>query len=569
MNNEKLNAMHDEDPVFSTRRRADWFWFIGIAAIFVLLLARRFSDDSLGYPDADRILMDGIFFYDFFRDLPLFDIYGYITSYYAQYPALSIGYRPPFFPFVEGLFNTIFGPGIESSRAALMVFGVIGLAALFATVRSMYGIAAAVAASLILATTPFVLKLGWYTMGEIPVLSMALVTVFFFHRYLKTSGTWALAGTVVALVLAVWTKQTAIVLLLWMGLYIVTSGRLISEFRQRRVWLASGFVVVALLPLAAITLWLGEQNIAQSVGTGEGASIASRFDWSVLMVHVEQIYKLHVTAPVLVLALIGLVLALWKRDRRVWFWFSLILAVYVFFTYVKGTNARYPIFWIPAFSVLAALPLAYLWHFGGRVRGGLAATILAIAVWQVVLIYAVEPKYATGYDRAARFVIGHSEAPTVFFDGYNNGYFTYFMRVFDPDRAFYVLRGDKLLSSTSIGGRNRLEVHVEGADEIRQMLHDFGVQFVVVEDKNTIGIPIHDVLRKLLRDDDGFRLVETIPVDTGEPSTRPPLAGVALEVYEVLERQPAKDGVLELRLPVVGQTLRVPFRNIQDRELAP
>jgi hypothetical protein len=194
-----------------------------------------------------------------------------------------------------------------------------------------------------------------------------------------------------------------------------------------------------------------------------------------------------------------------------------------------------------------------------------AGILAATVAWQVFAVSQIAPKYATGYDEAAQFVLDNSESPTVFFDGYNNGYFTYFMRALDPDRSMFVLRGDKLLSSTSIAGRNRLEVHAEDASDIIGILEQYGVQYVVVEDKNTIKIPIHGVLRRVLERNDRFELVKTIPVDTGSPSTREPLDGVSLLIYEVHDRGAPKDGILELRLPVVGQTLRVPLRGLQER----
>jgi hypothetical protein len=70
-------------------------------------------------------------------------------------------------------------------------------------------------------------------------------------------------------------------------------------------------------------------------------------------------------------------------------------------------------------------------------------------------------------------------------------------------------------------------------------------------------------LRRVLEENDRFELVKTIPVDTGSPSTREPLEGVSLLIYEVHDRGVSKDGILELRLPVVGQTPRVPLRGLE------
>lgn len=560
--------------------RYEAWLLLALALLYSVMILRRLGDTSLGYPDADRILMDGVFFHDFFLDLPLLDSYGYIKSYFGQYPALSLGYRPPVFPVGEGIFNLIFGVNMWSSRLALLAFGLTGLFALYATVRQMYGQAVAMSASAVYATAPFVVGLGWYTMAEIPVMSMVLLTVFCYHAYIIRNSTWALWGTVLSAVASMWTKQTAIFLVVWIFLHQLVAGGLLLQLRQRRVWIALTAAVVLLLPLLLITLWLGDQNLAQSIGMlpwlidsayagGLADSLPLRLQPERLLLRIRQLYQVHLELPTLFLALAGFLWAVLRRDHKVWFWLSFIISVYLFFTYIRGENSRYPIFWIPAFAVLAGLPLAYL-----RERSALAFRLWGSAIalacaWQVWVIYDLEPKYATGYDRAAAYVLENSRSPTVFFDGYNNGYFTYFMRALDAERSMYVLRGDKLLSSTSIAGSNRLAVHVEGRDGIVDLLDRYGPQFVVVEDRNTIGIPVHDTLRELLKEDGRFKLVESIRVDTGVPSTREPLRDVTLLIYEDTQRKTPDEGILELRLPVVGQTLRIPFRAVGDRSAEP
>ena len=557
----------------------DWTSFVAICGLYCALVLRQLFNPSLGYPDADRILMDGVLIRDFLHDWPFPDIYGYVTGYYAQYPALSIGYRPPFFPFVEGVFNSVFGVQMWSSRLALLTFGIVGLTAFFATVRNMYGGTTALAGAALMATCPFVVGLSWYTMGEVPVLSMALLTIYFYHQYLSHRKSSYLAATAFSAVLAVWTKQTAFFLLLWMLFHQLTSGALGVELRQRRVWIAIAFIILALLPLAAITLWLGDQNLAQSIGmewvagkqafasATAAAGLIDRFSPERIWLRLHQLYAVHLTMPALLLSMVGLLWATIKKDLRAWFWLSFILVVFMVFTYIKGMNSRYPIFWIPAFLVFASLPLNYLRRGSKHAFHVYSALLVSTVAWQVFSVVETVPKFATGYDAAARYILEHSDSPTVFFDGYNNGYFIYFMRALDPQRSMYVLRGDKLLSSTSIGGRSRLEIHARGANDIREMMERFGVQYVVVEDKNTIGIPIHDVLREMLNDVEQFALVKTISVDTGSPSTREPLKGVSLLIYEVLDRGTPEDGILELKLPVVGQTLRIPLRDLKDRSV--
>jgi glycosyltransferase involved in cell wall biosynthesis len=92
----KLNQLREkfEQPAL-------FFSLLLVLLVTTFLLLRDIGNTNIVYPDADRILMDGVFIHDFLKDLPLTHLYQYTIEYYAQYPALSIGYRPPFFPFIE------------------------------------------------------------------------------------------------------------------------------------------------------------------------------------------------------------------------------------------------------------------------------------------------------------------------------------------------------------------------------------------------------------------------------------------------------------------------------------
>lgn len=539
-------------------RYREFLAFAFILGIFAFFLLREIGNQSLGYPDADRILMDGVFLLDFMRDFPITRVYDYTIQYYAQYPALSIGYRPPFFPFVEALFNGAFGINMWSSRLALVAFAMLGVGAWFLLVRRVFDTLTAFAATLMLVTTPFVVEWGWYTMGEVPVLSMMMVTSYCFYRFteVKTPG-WLYASAIL-FSLTVWTKQTAVYLVFWYLLYLGVTGTFIETFRNRHTWFAMGVVLSVLAPLAVITIWLGDQNIAQSIGSGGEVSQLERLSWDNLTLHFVTLYRSHLTLPVLILSAIGITWSLIRMDRRVLFFGLSIIATYAFFTYIVGKSGRYPIFWIPAFTVFAALPVVYLKN-ARNYRGVFLVLAVLVSGYQVQKIYSSPLNYATGYDEAAAYVLGHSESPTVFFDGYNNGYFTYFMRAGDPQRSMYVLRGDKLLSSSSILATHWLDVHAQSEQDILSIFDNYGIQYVVVESNDTFSVSIHEKLREFLKTGP-FQLEKEIAVQ----SSRSMLMDQRLLIYRYLNAKPPSADYLELRLPVVGQTLRVPVQNLRN-----
>ncbi len=535
-----------------------------ILSVLSVLVTRELGNPHLGYPDADRILMDGVFLYDFLNDLPLTRIYDYTINYYAQYPALSIGYRPPFFPFVEAVFNGAFGVTVWSSRLAILAFALVGFSSWFFLVRRIFNTTTALASSLLLISLPFVARWGWYTMGELPVLSMSMLTCYLFYRYVETDKARFLFGCAISFILSVWTKQTAFYLAFFFIFYLFHDRSLLDRLKQRKTWIVLSLILIALIPLAVITVWLGDQNLEQSVGL---ASTSSDSPWMQRLTsipkHFSNIYHHQTTLPFLILSISGMLLSLIKRDRKTVFFWLFIISTFLFFSYIVHKNERYSIFWLPAFSLFAAYPLyllrnnSYAIYFSGLV-------ILGIFSFQVFTIYKTEPGYATGYQEAAQFVLANSRSPTVFIDAYNNGYFTYFMRALDDDRSMYVLRADKLLASSSISARHRIEIHAQSRSDILKILDDYGVEFIVIEREDISGVAIYKELRSLLNDG-SFSVAKRIPVI----SSRQVLQNQELLIYRYLDRKPISGNTLTLHLPVVGQTISVPLRQLIDGDKKP
>lgn len=531
----------------------DWFGLAVVWVVALIVLTRQLMNDSLGYPDADRILMDGVFLHDFLRDLPLDHIYDYTVTYFAQYPALSIGYRPPFFPLIEALFNLMFGVNMWSSRLALLVFALVGLTAWFLLVRRIYDLRTAVFTCLLFITLPFVAKWGWYTMAELPLVSMAMLTGYLFYRYAESEEIRYLYFAAIAFVLTVWTKQTAFYLVLWMLLFLLVQGKLLHHLKQKHVWVASLLVIVALIPLAVITLWLGDQNLVQSLGSG-GTKSPWRMRVDRFMELPGDLISYQLTIPALVLSVLGISSAVLKRDKRALYFGLLILATLVFFAYVVHKTERYTIFWLPAFALFAALPFVY---FGRTRLQGFALGVLFVLVigYQVNEVYQRPPNQAKGYREAAAFVLENSRSPVVFVDAYNNGYFSYFMRALDDKRSMYVLRADKLLTSSSIAFKNRLQVHAENRDDIKSVLDEYGIDLIVVESEDLSGVPIHEEFRSYLKDGP-FSLEDDIPI---VQKNRPQLDNQRLLIYRYEEMKRSTADKLVLPVPVVGKTIEVPW----------
>ncbi len=537
-------------------RRGHLRAWMGLSAILLLasvLMLHRLYDSALHYPDADRMRMSGVFIFDFLAALPLSRAYDFALRYYAQYPAISIGYHPPLFAMAQAAFNAAFGVNTWSSRLALLPFAFLGISAWFALVRRVFDSGTAIWASLLLMTTPFLAQWSWYTMSDLPLLFLLMLLAYLFHRSTESPRPVYRYASALVFVLAVWTKQTAIFALVWFVLYLGLRRQLTSYLANRHFWISAVPALVALMPIALMTIWLGDFNLEQSIGPGATGGHLERLWWSNLTRYAWFLAYVQVTWPLLALSAVGAVLAIVRRDGRLLYFGLLAVSTYAFFTYVVATDPRYTLPIVPALGVFAALPLWYLRQ--APVARRLFMVLLAgIATYQIVQLYAIEPTYARGYEEAARYVVAHRASNMVFFDGANNGNFTYFIRALDADRSIYVLRGDKLLSSSALEKAVRLQVHARSRGDIAALFDTYGVTDIVVEARESSSVDIHHELRRFL-DSGPFRLLTTIPVDSNIPRLR----DNALKVYRYLESKPPTAASVRLRVPLVGVTVDAPL----------
>ena len=310
-----------------------------------------------------------------------------------------------------------------------------------------------------------------------------------------------------------------------------------------------------LAPLALLTLKLGGLNISQSIGNDPRGDGVPRYHWNNLTQYLVLLYREQLTLPVLILSLIGMALSVFQRDRRSILLWSLVASTYAFCTCLNFKYARYTIFWLPAFMPFAVVPLLTLARVV-RMPDWILPGVLVVA--QLFGLAASAPATASGYRDAAELVLRNRDrfGPMVFIDAYNGGYLTYFLRVLDPDRGLYVLRGDKLLTSSAIDSTMYLQVHAESQSDIAKIFDRYGIGMVVVESTNYAGVAIHDVLRQYLQSD-RFQRIAEIPVH----GTRALLDGQTLKVYGVIDRKEATADEITIPIPLINRTITVPLKH--------
>jgi len=195
-----------------------------VAQVLLLVLAcvlssREMFNENIFFPDADHLMLDGVFIADYVRDIvhngftaPM----EYAMRYYGQYPALSIGYKPPGWPAIQAVFILIFGTEPWAVRLALTGFALLTAIALYRTVVRGGGVFLAFATAAFALSLPYLIQWSWYAMTELPALAFVLAAGWPFTRYLESRSGRSLALTILLLTVAVWCKQTAVVGALWL-----------------------------------------------------------------------------------------------------------------------------------------------------------------------------------------------------------------------------------------------------------------------------------------------------------------------------------------------------------------
>src|ERR1700686_1972893 len=88
---------------FRSRVPVDALAGLLVNSILIILCCAGLGRGTFGWFDEARHMMDGVFFADFYYDLPLSNVYQYTVEYFVRFPALSLSWSPPMFPAVAGL----------------------------------------------------------------------------------------------------------------------------------------------------------------------------------------------------------------------------------------------------------------------------------------------------------------------------------------------------------------------------------------------------------------------------------------------------------------------------------
>ncbi|MFO0935102.1 MAG: hypothetical protein U0798_01120 [Gemmataceae bacterium] len=556
---------------------------IAILAIGICQLIWQPASEPFFNGDETRHVMTGVFVRDAILDGGFLHPRQYAEQYYAQYPALGLLIWPPAFYAVEGVAMLLCGTTFEVGRLLVFLYFVVGAAYLYGLVKRTHNAEVAFVSVLGFGLCRMVFTHAGIVMLEVPSTACFLAVAYHLERYLAITSTPAALtpetlspattrrrffsldpGKRQLILLAFWTLATSlhrydsVILVPFFLFRLYFEGRL-SLFLRRDVLIAAITVVL----LAAPFWWLmvreiGKmQTFAASQGTNDEVSTG--------LFHLENFYFYPTAIPFQFGAIaagfiaVGMVRSLAKSHRSAFrpYW-SMVLAVYCFFTPLAELEPRHAMYWTGALAVFAAS--AALSVQDRRIKIILAMILIgSIAFWTLKQ----ERNWIRGYRDAATYCIERLDGtnPVVLFDGLNDGNFIYQVRTLDPARKIWVLRGDKLVYAVRSDPNAGYIEWAKDEPAILKILHEADPAFIVVEDppakpEKYAIMPAAQRLRDTLRNHpELFHLETTIPVINGNQDF---YKDVELLIYRKLVRNPDR-GPIRMNMFWQGSSITAPL----------
>jgi hypothetical protein len=517
-----------------------------------VLMGRGLGDEGAIalHSDTPHYLLNGVFLSDLLKDHPLGAPMAYARTYFARYPGLTLGLHPLLTPIVEMPFLAAFGVSVRSGRLGVLCTLAVMILLWFRFIEKTYDTATAFVSSLLLASSPSLVTISHQVESEPLALCMIMVALLFLQRFCNSERVGDGLAFLAAVVLSLYAKQlTAMLLPVYALQYARTFGY--RSLLSRRALAGAGAVAICALPVVPLTLHYSQFNVQVVTNVSAQARLGSRS----LVRLASAVTASQVGLLTVVAALLAAGGAVARRDGRVWLLLSWVASVCLGLLAIGVYDERYACYSAMAFCGLA----------GSLITVGRSALerrvllgFLVVALGQQVLISArLQPNGGGGYDEAARFVVEHRVGDSVLYCATEDGgFFVFFVRKHDPQRQMIVLRADKVLTTSRMFVSDFARV-IQRREDIAPILQQFGVGYVVIEDRQTRDGPL-EWLRQMVHGDH-FELRRQIPIVTSEKQLR----GVSLGIYEYKDRTPADpDARLSMNIPLMNDTIAITFRDL-------
>jgi len=540
--------------------------YITLLILITLILTGKglFINGDFFWSDESRHAMDGVYFLDLIKDMPIFHLYQYTKQYYAKYPALGLAWYPPFFAMVEAIFYAIFGISTFAARSTVISFALLGVFIWYVWIREIYNQEIAFYSGLLFITMPPVVYWSHAVMLEIPTLAMIILCFYCFYNYFELDKKKHAYYLALSLSGALLTKQTAAFIIPLFFSYILIRKKY-KKLIKKECIISYTILAIFIIPLTIFTLKFGTLGLRVTLGDLKEASKGTTLEqWSYYLRLLPNIFSW----PILLLSLPIIPFIIKEKDKNGLLFLLWIFWWYVCFSYIFGYQGSfskygnyYGIYVVPPFCLFIVLTLNKL---RDKLKFLPTLILIIITIYQIILSFNIKTPYIPNiYEEAAKFVAQNPKGTTTLVSAYYDGNFIFHVRRHDPKRRMIILRADKTLVSLAVFKRFGVYSHVHNENDIYNMLQDYGTGYIVVEDKDLIGIEAFKMLRKILNSKN-FTLIRHIKLkDTKKYSFIPSrIRGLSLLIYRYNNITPPRVNNLVIKFPHMRKEIRVPFEVI-------
>ncbi len=477
------------------------FLVVLLIAVAVQIKGRAPQNSFTTYPDEPSHFIAAVMVRDYLAH-PLASPLKFARDYYHHFPYFAIGYWPPMFYLMTGLWMLIAGVG----RAQALFMGSVGAAltatALGVLLRRSAGWAAAIAGAIVYITLPEVQYWICAVMVDQWVCAFVLTAVAVLARYLNGEGSNRSLLTFSVL-------ASFCVLTKYSGLFICALPvccLLVPRWR-RRLWQRGSLIfpitlAALVLPWAAWTSGLSFTGLPQE---RSGSFAARPFQFALEMVRTMPL----VLAVVVICGIVAILFHRkgWPAELGV---VALAIPCLIGFMAVSpvGFEHRYLMFGVACLLVLSFTGLRRILIPAGRA----AEWVLPLFAISFAAIYFVRfpAPQGTPIRPMAEWVArdpGRSGEPILVPNDLEGATIAEFAAI-DPRRPGYLLvRPSKLLSTQDWFGR-KYSLRCRTIEDVAAALKAESVSTILIHDGNPLDRPPHEVLLRemLMRDSESWRL---------------------------------------------------------------
>jgi 4-amino-4-deoxy-L-arabinose transferase-like glycosyltransferase len=292
-----------------------------------------------------------------------------------------VGTEFPILPFLAAICYEIAGIHEWIGRSQAVIFFAVSLPFFFLLVRESFGSTAAIWATLFYSFAPLNVFAGRSFMPDVPSLSLALIGLYYFLRWLDNERPIFLVGTAIAISLALLVKLPTAVIGAPL-LFLVWQKWGWNFLKRPGLWF---FAAITVLPSLA-WYWHAHQ-IAERFYPhhffGEGGIRIENFGWYWNIVRLTA--TLSLTPVLAIMAIIGLFVA--PRGKHAWL-FHWWLAAMVLFIIVAGYGNRHPWYQLPLVPIAAAFAGAACAFFRSRISSRVVVMTFSILLASSIEILA-------------------------------------------------------------------------------------------------------------------------------------------------------------------------------------